>query len=349
MRTNSSAPGKINLTGEYASIYGRLVTLAGVQLRTRVEAVNGADQICRFESDKSDVPVEMTISELKHLWSESRKAWNKFNQTNQLEILMPFRRRKLIAMILSVGSVIESRGDLQQGVNLKAVSELPIGSGLGSSSSITAASIGSIMTLLGLEVSYGELNKMVYSVEEIMHGRPSGGDNTGVVYGGVLRFQRREHIQNTIEQLEIKNQLPDCLLIHSGTPEESTAEMVDMVRKSYEKSRTEFDGYMDEIGRIGKRLQDGLVEGGFKYECISENERVLEKIGIVGNIARKIINTIENEGGYAKVCGAGGLKSGSGIVIGLHEDVQRLKQLAEEHGWNYFVAKLGGPGWQAEL
>lgn len=102
-----SAPGKINLTGEYASIYGKLVTLAGVQLRTSVAVEIRTDEFFQFESDKCSTKNRLvTISELQRLWENARTSWDLYSDSNDLSLLMKFRSQELIAMMLSSGLVL---------------------------------------------------------------------------------------------------------------------------------------------------------------------------------------------------------------------------------------------------
>lgn len=345
----SSAPGKINLTGEYASIYGKLVTLAGVQLRTSVAVENRTDDFFQFESDKSNIKNRLiAISELKRLWENARSSWNLYSVANDLSLLMKFRSQELIAMMLSSGLVLSLLPNNRGGASLRAISDLPIGSGLGSSSAICAATIGSLMALFDLEINKKILNQLVYSVEEIMHGRPSGGDNTGVVYGGLISFKRLKNAQYLIKEIDYKNNFPKCILIQSGIPRESTAEMVSKIGKYYEKDKDKYDNLMDHIGKLGKNFQNSLKAGVFDSRLITENERLLEQVGVVGSKAKKIIEIIENNRGYAKVCGAGGVDQGSGIILAIHPEEDVLIKLANKYGWEYYATELGGLGWHIE-
>ena len=96
--------------------------------------------------------------------------------------------------------------------------------------------------------------------------------------------------------------------------------------------------YVKEFKQIGN-----LVDH-WSQKLIKENERLLEKIGAVGEKAQNMIRKIEASGGMAKVCGGGGVKAGSGMLLAVHPDKNRLMQLIKENKWPYLQVKLGAPG-----
>ncbi len=111
--------------------------------------------------------------------------------------------------------------------------------------------------------------------------------------GGWLKFQQGKW---QVMKLLFKT----VILINSGKPKESTGEMVRLVAKG---------NYKQEFKMMGELVNR------WRPELIQENERLLEKIGVVGEKAKKIIRQIEAGGGQAKICGAGGVKAGSGVIL----------------------------------
>jgi len=107
--------------------------------------------------------------------------------------------------------------------------------------------------------------------------------------------------------------------------------MVAIVRENKDK-------YKDIFKRMGEISDD------WKVKKIKENQRLLEKIGVVGERAKKMVKEIEGLGGMVKICGAGGIKTGSGIMLCFHEDIDRLIQLVRENKWKYYQVELGVKG-----
>jgi len=225
---------------------------------------------------------------------------------------------------------------------------LPIGSGLGSSASLAAGVVGGISEYLNLGWDKRMINKVTYLVEKITHGNPSGVDNTAVVYGGLLRFERGMNgEQNKLQNLQGRKVLQKIWLVDSGKPEETTREMVEAVKKQYQINST-LRKYFDEIGVISDQLQRELEHDRFVPEWIIENERLLEMIGVVGSKAKEMIKGIEQLGGYAKICGAGGVRGGSGVVLAYHADDEKFENWLIKQNYTYFQDHLGGEGWRIE-
>jgi len=70
---------------------------------------------------------------------------------------------------------------------------------------------------------------------------------------------------------------------------------------------------------------------------IKENERLLKSLGVASEFAQKVIREIERNGGVAKVCGAGGIKGGSGIILGLHSTKNSLLEIAKMNRLRYIL------------
>jgi mevalonate kinase len=189
---------------------------------------------------------------------------------------------------------------------------------MGSSAALATA----LVWALKPKATINEKNRLVKIFEDYQHGKSSGVDQTIVREGGFLRYQQGQF--KTIN-LPIKQ----AILIDSGKPKESTGDMVKQVAK----------------GRWEKEFQQiGRLVNNWRPEKIFENERLLEKIGVVGLKAKKIIRQIESIGGMAKICGAGGVKAGSGRLLVWHRDLRVLFRLIKRQRWQYMRVNLGGPG-----
>jgi len=277
-----SVPGKVIIAGEYAVVYGEQALVATVDKRLRVKI-----------------------------------EWLKENK-----IIIEDKYKDLRLTKMAVKACLQEVGKLSGGVKIIIDSEIPVGSGLGSSAAMATAVAWGMLKDRSEKVK----NKVVKLIENKQHGRASGVDQTIVREGGVLRYKKSEGFK------KIKlNGLKNLLLIDSGKPVESTGEMVAMVGKKK-------DEYKDVFKKMGE------ISNDWKPLKIKENQRLLEKIGVVGDRARVMVEKIEEVGGMAKVCGAGGVKKGSGILLGWHQDIDNLVKLAEKDRWQYYQVKLGVEG-----
>jgi len=218
-----------------------------------------------------------------------------------------------------------------ENIQVKITSELPIGSGLGSSAAISAATIKAVREYLGKLIEKDELFELTMECEKLAHGNPSGIDAATVVYGGLIGFVKGK----PIEKLKIKRPLK-LLLVDSGKPSETTKEMVELVAENQDK-----DIVIEQIGKITELVKSKLILGEEIGQLLNENGLLLEKLGVVGEKAKKLSNELRMEGASVKITGAGGVKIGSGMMIVTHEDLTQIKKLLNNKKINYFETEIG--------
>lgn len=220
-------------------------------------------------------------------------------------------------------------GDRNLGVEIE--SQIPIGSGLGSSAAVAAAIIKAVRENLRNPIDDDELFGLTMECEQIAHGNPSGIDPAVVVYGGLIAFTKG----NPIEKLTIKSPLK-LLLIDTGKPEESTKEMVELVASKRGK-----DKIIPQIGKITFKIKNNLLEGEPVGELINENGFLLEKLGVVGEGAKRLSSELRKLGSSVKITGAGGTKSGSGMMIVMNDNLAKIKQFLDNNKVQYFETSIG--------
>jgi mevalonate kinase len=154
----------------------------------------------------------------------------------------------MMALTYLVGNLLVTSLQLHQvGLEIKIKSHgLPIGAGLGSSAAFSVASSAACLQLyhkfLSLPfdtVSNKNLqwiNTWAFLAEVLIHGTPSGLDNTTSTYGGMLKFIKGENNQNHYENL-LKIPKLQILLTNTKVPR-STKELVSSVRRLYESFPT---------------------------------------------------------------------------------------------------------------
>lgn len=221
--------------------------------------------------------------------------------------------------------------------HLDIKSDIPTGCGLGSSAALAAAKAAVILKWLGINPTKKLINQLAFEQEKSAHANPSGVDNTTVVYGGWLKFQKPNQITR-FTQLNF----PPCFLINTGKPSETTAQMVEFASRQKSPLFSLIANCTDAIINLIK--QTSLDFNQLKL-LIHSNELLLEQLGVVSPSTQKIIRQVERGGGVAKVCGAGGRTSTSGIILCLHSQPQQLVKLAKSSKLQYFYpVRLGVPG-----
>jgi len=218
-------------------------------------------------------------------------------------------------------------------VKIKITSQLPVGSGLGSSAAVAAATIKAVREYLGKAIEKEELFELTMEVEKLAHGNPSGVDPATVVYGGLISYIKGQ----AIERLEIGIPVR-ILLVNSGRPSESTKEMVEQVANKRNKAEI-----FEEIGELTKQVRKELSRGGAIGELINKNGLLLEKLGVVGEKAKKLSHELRELGDVVKITGAGGVRAGSGMMIVIPKNLEKTKRLLDNRQVGFWETMIGEP------
>ena len=232
-------------------------------------------------------------------------------------------------------------------------SQIPIGAGLGSSAAISAAYIASLLTFLKAKWNLNLINQLTFEAEKVFHGNPSGADPATVIFGGLIWFRKESSDLKLIQQLpfSIPNKLAkNFVLINTGTPKETTKDMVTMVKNLYQKKPSIVDNFLEKQEQLTKELLEALQLKKEKKlkSVIKMGENNLEKIGVVPKSVLPIIREIESSGGAAKICGGGGKTGPTGILLCYHYKPSIIQQIAKQNNLEYFKTALGVGGLKRE-
>lgn len=309
-----SAPGKIHLLGEHAVVYGKPALLSAIDLR-----------------------IYVTISSPRHSAPELVEG----EESRSL--------RKIIEPIIVKAFKMKTMPPYK----LIISSQIPIGCGLGSSAAVSAAYIATLLSFLKVKWDLELINRLAYEAEKVFHGNPSGGDNSTVVYGGLVWFRKETADVKIIQPLNFT--IPPKLarnfvIINTGTPVESTAKMIEAVRQLYEEKPEVVEKFLQNQEKLVKDLLPTLQQANENelIRIIKEGEENLESIGVVSDYIKSIIREVEKAGGAAKICGAGGKSKATGVLLAYHPNKNKLIKVVKSYNLPCFTAKLGVEGLRYE-
>lgn len=213
----------------------------------------------------------------------------------------------------------------------KIESEIPIGRGLGSSAALSVASTSAFLEFYTRRVFEKEIvNELAFLVEKYFHKNPSGVDNSASCYGGLIMYQKNVKIKNLDFKI-LKNTEEKLFLIDSGKPKETTGEMVNFV------GTQDVANIFEDIEITTNKFQEAIEKENINLfkQCLFDNERLLEKIGVVSEETKKLFTDL-SKFGSGKVTGAGGHKTNSGFIIFLAEDKEKLLKFLKSKKISYF-------------
>lgn len=380
--TTASVPGKLILLGEHAAVYGRpaLVAAVGLRLTATVEdappGASGPGVHIRL-GGSPEIAADATLpweDVLAHTGA-ARAAWQRYcaepGPESFAALAGPAREGGPLHLLeIALGEAAlqlthepprsPSQSELLP-VVLSVESEIPIGSGFGSSA---AAAVGVVLAYLahrGVEPDPDLLHRVSLEVERRQHGSPSGVDNATVIRGGILEARRTE-TGVAIDPVPVRSPvLASMRIFGTGAPAEGTGTVVAAVRALRDREPVRVEAALDRLAELTGRLRAELERPDERPDEVTgilrEAEARLEELGVVPEPVRRLVRRIEAAGGAAKISGAGALTCpgtflgaghGAGNLIVYHPEPERVDEWPLLAGLDRYDVELGAPGARIE-
>eukprot|EP01038_Epipyxis_sp_PR26KG_P010637 gene10637-14284_t len=393
MKVTASAPGKVILFGEHAVVYGVTAVAAALtdlRIFTEMEVeVGNEPSLNILFADMSTEEVIIPYAKLQEMIPQNLDPTINIIEPD-LDLIKILKdhfsnyeavvSQGLMAVVFLVANVL-SNFVFFSAKSLRVVIKshgLPIGAGLGSSASFAVATAGCCFYLreqlangtisitskewIVPNQKYLELiNKWAYSAEMIMHGSPSGLDNTTSCFGGLLKYNKLTNEFHTINSSYSLN----MLLVNTKVPR-STKQLVSLVKDIKEHIPDVVDSVFNSIEKIVQtflqivKKEDNFTHDGNTSENLKELDENMARLIIlnhhllcglqVGHPAlTKVVELSASEGFACKLTGAGG----GGCAITLLPSVldadssSRLDNLVanlRSLGFETFQTQIAGDG-----
>lgn len=311
MLSTISAPAKAILVGEHAVVHGQpAIALPLSQLRAYVDSRISAFPLKISAANGERAPFFWCTDESK--------------STDPL-----MRAVELTARYFAVNSL--------QG-ELVIRSDIPIASGLGSGAAVSAALARGVATLLGREIAQADLNSIVYEVEKLHHGTPSGIDNTVIVYERPIYFLKNR----PIDFIEINR--PSILVVaDTGVPSPTRAAVAD-VRVQLEGQPSRTQKLFDRIGALVEQARSAIEAGDHRQlgKLMTQNHRLLQALDVSSPSLDRLVEAALRGGAYgAKLSGGG--RGGNMIALVSPDSEAAVKAALRKAGAKrVIVSSTGG-------
>lgn len=281
----ASAPGKVILAGEHFVVKGEPAVALAVNLRVYVTVKEGRENIT-----------------IKSNYLKNKVTLSLYNLGNT--------KSKIGKVVATILKSLTKDGDIPP-LDIVINSEIPPRYGMGSSAALSVALIKALSEYLGLKLNREEVNEIAYKAEEVVHGTPSGIDNTVSTYGGIIVFRRGEGFI----RLNADTSSVGLVAAYSGTFKD-TKELVIRAKTLSDKYPRVFDPLYHAAGRLALEVAKALKEGNFHAvgELMNVNQGLLSTLGVSSLQLERLVYRFREVGAFgAKLTGAGG----GGCVIAL--------------------------------
>ena len=335
-----SAPGKLILAGEHAVVYGHPALVAAVNLRLHVQA-------------RTDASITGARLELPNLGRSESLSWDELFDSHDLDT-ESLVRQDLLAK-LAVHETARKLGTRPSaGLWIRVSSELPPGSGFGSSAALSVALPATILSLLGETPDAKTLESISSRIEGHQHASPSGIDTAAALNGGVLWAEPRVGGPLTVRPMEtIPSWIDRVRVFQSGVPREGTGVVVKAVARLRHRDPSDTDAHLGILSSCARALREDLDEDVEARRGVCRSLRAahgaLVALGVVPKSIAETIQRIEDEGGAAKISGAGALTGpGAGSILVYHPEPERIESWSFLADWQRVEVRLGAPGLRKE-
>ncbi len=217
-------------------------------------------------------------------------------------------------------------------LNVDIHSTIPVASGFGSGAAVSAALIRELSAALGSPLVGDDLNALVYEVEKLHHGTPSGIDNTVVVKAKPIYFVRGQEP----EPFAIGRPIT-LVIANTGVPA-STRESVGAVRALYDADPQTYQGHFEQIGAVVHSARTSIEQGDLPGlgNLMNRNHALLRQL-TVSSPALDSLTQAACDGGALGAKLSGGGRGGNVIALadgGLADQVRRaIKRAGAAHTW----------------
>ncbi len=315
------APGKLILSGEHSVVYGKPSVAMAIDRSVSATIEETQEGKVTFDLPDINERDSFTLLALQDFKRRTLNSYRSF-QNGKLGIVDVLHKPIDLFKFGFITLLDGVHRKLDSGIIIKLKSNLPLGSGMGSS----AASVLSELRALGHYMRVDFRPEWAYEfsmdAEKLQHGHPSGVDSYISLYGGCASFEKGKAKSIPLPRMQM-------YLVETGAPETTTGECVVQVKKQFENDMiwNDFEDVTREVEHAVRKNNDALMRS-----LLRENHRLLCRIGVVPEKVQQFISEIEAAGGAAKICGAGSTRGENGGVVLVLTDFKPI-QLAEKYGY----------------
>ena len=296
MRAKASAPAKMILFGEHSVVYSQPAIAGAVNKRAYVEIKPSNNHKSILKSYDLNFEVEMDTRNKSYILKKGKPGIIRY-------ILEAFHRvhdHSPVVMTLST--------------------EIPIGSGLGSSAAVTVATLAALYRYHNIRFNKKSLAHDAHMIEQAVQGVASPLDTLVSTYGGLVYLSRNK----TFEPFKVNLNVP--FVVGYTTKHGNTGKMVKDVKSLKNRNSKVINPVITSMGHLTNYAKQAILRRDYDKigELMNINHGFLDVLGVNTPELSRMVYTARECGAIgSKITGAGG----GGSIIALCPG--KAKQVAE--------------------
>jgi len=184
-------------------------------------------------------------------------------------------------------------------VDITITSDIPIASGMGSGAAVATAVARALSSTLACPLDEATVSEIVYKSETLLHGTPSGIDNTVIAYERPIWF-----VRGTSPAPFSVGGTFHLLIADTGVPSPTRTTVGD-VRTAWEQDTERYEALFDAIGELVQAarsaLQQGALEAGAYGAKLSGGGRGGNVIALVPEEQHAAVAHVLEEAGAVRL------------------------------------------------
>ncbi|KAJ3331870.1 hypothetical protein HDU76_002009 [Blyttiomyces sp. JEL0837] len=369
----TSAPGKVILFGEHAVVYGKTAIAASLDLRSYACIKPRTDGKVKLTLPDVNIDEEWTSDELEPIGKLLHQVQTSPTTPTPLPQNAQKQFKDVVDTLLTDGAKQAAIAvlymylrlcDKMTGVDISVRSALPVGAGLGSSASFSVCIASGLLMYAGHISSTGDaslsdadtnlVNDWAFISEKVIHGNPSGIDNSICSFGGAKMYARGKPLDSvegfsSMQFLLTNTRFPKDTRVQVEKVKTRTDEFPEVMGHLMNSAQAISDSVLPLFSAlVGKQADKATMDNIYrKMEVLIDvNHCIMAACGVSHETLEKVRQITGSRGLYSKLTGAGG--GGCALTL-VREDtpkdtVIKVKEALQKQGFDCFETSVGGKG-----
>ena len=329
-----SAPAKLILSGEHAVVRNHTALTLALNYFTSCEVSKNENQCAGVQLiiPQFDFNHHVSWQTLMNLHVRLEHNYQKFTDgyIPIHEVLLSPEELCWFSIILFFKK-LHKNIDHQLALKIHLKSDIPIGSGMGSSASIILALLQGLNDFCEHSLCSNTIYQLALQAENLQHGYSSGIDIKTILNHGINYFQN-----NQLSRLYININQLNFYLIQTGKPISSTGECSAKIKETFRNDHIIWHEFLQCTAlfkaNLEKKNELNLVSS------IKTNHKLLVQIGVVPEHIQQFISDIEDKNGAAKICGAGSISGHTAGIVVATGNFNEIKNICDHY--HFSIEKL---------